>query len=148
MREMEDRAFRYTFWIVKRIVSIIIFISLAAALGFSDETSFHGVRLPDLTGKQIKVVLTFSDQDKAVEIHPAKGAAVTIPYAQIDKCAYEYTDALIGARNHWLQIDYHDRDGRKVLVLLMDSHNYLRILDSLKTHTGIDAEILGNAKKR
>jgi hypothetical protein len=143
-----DLAFGYTCWIVKRIVSIPLFISLAVALGVSDETSFHGVRLPDLKGKQIKVVLTFSDKDKAVEIRPAKGAAVTIPYAQIDKCAYEYTDALMGARNHWLEIDYHDQDARKVLVLLMDSHNYLRILDSLKTHTGIDAEILGNAKKR
>ena len=30
----------------------------------------------------------------------------------------------------------------------MDSHNYLRILDALKAHTGIDAEVLGNAKKR
>jgi hypothetical protein len=30
----------------------------------------------------------------------------------------------------------------------MDKHNYLRILDALKAHTGIDAEILGNADKR
>jgi hypothetical protein len=143
-----DLRYRYTFLIVKRIVSILLLIFLAAALGFPDETSFHTVMVPNLKGKQIKAVLTFSDKDKAVEVHPVKGAAVTIPYAQIDKCAYEYTDALMGARNYWLEIDYHDHDARKVLVLLMDSHNYLRILDSLKTHTGIDAEVLGNARKR
>jgi hypothetical protein len=30
----------------------------------------------------------------------------------------------------------------------MDSKEYLHILDALKAHTGIDAEIVGNAKKR
>ncbi len=29
----------------------------------------------------------------------------------------------------------------------MDKHDYLQILDALKTHTGIDAEVLGNANK-
>jgi len=148
MAQYARLSFRYTLWIVKSFLSILLLICLAPAPGFSDETSFHSVSVPTGKGKQIKAVLTLSDKDKAVEVHPVKGAVVTIPYAQIDKCAYEYTDALMGAKNHWLQIDYHDQDTHKVLVLLMDSHNYLRILDSLKTHTGIDAEILGNAKKR
>jgi hypothetical protein len=30
----------------------------------------------------------------------------------------------------------------------MDKHNYIRILEALKAHAGIDAEILGNAEKR
>jgi hypothetical protein len=50
--------------------------------------------------------------------------------------------------SHWLAIDYHDQDLPKVFVLRMDKHNYLRILDALKAHTGKDAEILGNADKR
>jgi hypothetical protein len=30
----------------------------------------------------------------------------------------------------------------------MDEHEYLHILDALKAHAGMDAEVLGNAKKR
>jgi hypothetical protein len=121
-------------------------------LGLAEETSFRAVRVPNLKGKHIKAVLTFSDDHKAVEVRPAKGDAVNIPYGQIDKCSYEYTSELtIGlteAKNHWLEIDYHEQDAHKVFVLLMDKHNYVRILDELKTHTGIDAEVLGNADKR
>jgi len=141
-------SFRYTFKIVKRIVSAVLVIIMVAAHGIAEETSFRRVRMPDLKGKQIKAVLTFSDQDKAIEVHPAKGAAVTIPYGQIDKCEYEYTNAVMGDKNHWLKIDYHDQDAPKVFVLLMDKHEYLSILDALKAHTGIEAEVLGNAKKR
>ena len=36
----------------------------------------------------------------------------------------------------------------KVYVLRMDKKNYIRILDAIKAHTGQDAEVLGNAKKR
>ncbi len=139
-------SFRYTFKIVKRIASAVLVILMVAAHGIADETSFRRVRVPNLKGKQIKAVLTFSDQDKAIEVHPAKGAAVSIPYGQIDKCDYEYTNTVVGERNHWLKIDYHDQDAPKVFVLLMDKHEYLPILDALKAHTGIEAEVLGNAK--
>jgi hypothetical protein len=30
----------------------------------------------------------------------------------------------------------------------MDKHDYLQILSAVKTHLGIDAEVLGNANKR
>jgi hypothetical protein len=137
---------------VKRIPSILLFIIAVSTLGSADETSFHRVRVPSPKGKHIKAVLTFSDNHKAVEVHPAKGDALTIPYAQIYKCSYQYTTertvALTEAKAHWLEIDYHDRDTPKVFVLLMDKHDYLRILSALKTHTGIDAEVLGNADKR
>jgi len=123
-------------------------IFLAAALGFADETSFRRVWVPNLKGQQIKAVLTFSDQDQAIEIHPAKGAAVSVPYTQIDKCKYEYTEALMGDKNYWLEIDYHDQDAHKVLLVLMDKRDYLHILDAVKAHTGSDAEIVGNAQKR
>lgn len=103
--------------------------------------------MPNAKGKQIKAVLTFSDNDKAVEVRPKKGDPVSVPYAQIEKCSYEYTED-VGGKTHWLQIDYNIGDAHKVLVLVMDRHDYLRILDAVKSHTGNDAEILGNANKR
>jgi hypothetical protein len=143
-----DSPKRYTFKIVKRIISVLLVILVFASLGLTEETSFRRVWVPNKKGQQIKAVLSFSDQDKAIEVHPAKGAAVTIPYDHIDKCEYEFTDALMGGKNHWLEIHYRDQDLPKVFVLLMDEHEYLHILDALKTHTGMDAEVLGNAKKR
>ena len=123
-------------------------VFVVSSLDFAEETSFRRVHVPNQKGKQIKAVLIFSDQDKAIEVRPAKGAAVSIPYTQIDKCDYEYTNAVMGDKNHWLKIDYHDQDARREFVLLMDKHEYLRILDALKAHTGIEAAVLGNAKKR
>jgi hypothetical protein len=161
--------FRYTLSIVNRIVSTLLVVLIAVNLGLADETSFQKVQVPDLKGHQTKAVLTFSDNDKAVEVRPAKGDAVTIPYSKIDKCSYEFTKkhritpgaivmiASIGAgaivmltksRSHWLEIDYHDQDVPKALVLRMDKNEYLHILDALKSHTGKEAEILGNADKR
>jgi hypothetical protein len=133
---------------VKRIVSATLVVVLGVASGFAEETSFRRVHVPNLKGNQIKAVLTFSDQDKAIEVHPAKGAAVTIPYGKIDKCDYEFTLGVMGDKNHWLKIEYHDQDLPKEFVLLMDKHEYLHILDALKAHTGIEAEVLGNANKR
>lgn len=158
---------RYTFKTVKRIVCLPLLV-LVANFALAAETSFRGVKVPDAKGKQTKAVLTFSDEHSAVEIYPAKAPAVSIPYNKIDKCSYEFTKkhrisegtvltAPIGAgavlmltksMSHWLEIDYHDQDLPRVFVLRMDKHNYLRILDALKAHTGIDAEILGNADKR
>jgi len=124
--------------------------------------------MPDPKGRLIKAVLTFDDAQKTVQVQPAKGSAVGIPYGQIDRCSYEFTKkhrvneatiatAPIGvgvvmmftkSRSHWLEINYHDQERPHTFVLRMDKHNYIRILDALKAHTGIDAEILGNAKKR
>ena len=139
----------------------------AALLGPAEETSFHRVTVPDTKGHQAKAVLTFSDKDKAIEVRPAKGNAVTIPYDEIDKFSYQFTKkhrvtegtvltAPIGgafvmltkSKSHWLEINYHDQDLPKVFVLRMDKHNYLRILDAIKAHTDKDAEVLGNADKR
>jgi hypothetical protein len=132
---------------VKRIISVLLVV-LVAALSFAEETAFRRVHVSNPKGKQIKAVLTFSDQDKAIEVRPAKGAAVTIPYGKIDKCDYEFTLGVMGDKNHWLKIEYHDQDLPKEFVLLMEGREYLHILDALKAHTGIDAEVLGNANKR
>ena len=123
-------------------------IAFAATLGLAEETSFNHVRAPNQKGKLVKAVLTFSDKSKALEVRPAKGDPVTIAYGQIDKCAYEFSNGLMNTRDYWLEVHYRVQDVPKVFVLHMDRHNYLRILDALKAHTGIDAEILGNAKKR
>jgi uncharacterized GH25 family protein len=134
---------------MKKITSVLAIFFILAAVGLAEEASFHHVWVPTQNGKKIKAVLTFSDSSKAIEVHPAKGAAaVIIPYGQIDKCDYQYTNALMGAKNHWLSIEYHDQNAHKVLLLLVDQKEYPHILDALKAHTGIDAEILGNAKKR
>jgi hypothetical protein len=137
---------------VKKTCIVLLLLLATTGLGIAEETSFRRVKLPDQKGKEIKAVLTFSDNDKAVEVHPVKGAPVTVPYGQIDKCRYEYTEQLsmflTASKRHWLQIDYHDQDAHKVLVLLLHKRNYIRILDALKAHTGIDAELFGNADKR
>jgi hypothetical protein len=134
--------------VIVSLTIVALMIVVLSSLCSAEETSFRRVHVPSPKGKEIKAVLTFSDQNKAIEVHPAKGAVVTIPYGQIDKCDYEYTDALMGDRNHWLKIAYHDQDARRDFVLLMDKHEYLHILDALKAHTGIEAAVLGNAKKR
>ncbi|MBZ5658754.1 MAG: hypothetical protein LAO56_26235 [Acidobacteriia bacterium] len=123
----------------------------------------------DPKGRQTRAILTFSDNDQAVEVRPAKGDTVTIPYGQIDKSSYEFTKkhrvtqgVLIGAvspaagiivfftksKSHWLEVDYHDQDTPKVYVVRMDKHDHVHILEALASHTGKDAEILGNADKR
>ena len=135
---------------MKRILAAFLLL-LVATLGFADDASFRRVRTPNPKGKLVKAVLTFSDRNKAVEVQPAKGVRVSIPYGTIDKCNYEYTEdltiAFTESKAHWLEIHYHDQDLPKTFVVMMDKHNYLRILDALKAHTGIDAEILGNADK-
>ncbi len=143
-------------------------LSIAAVLCTAEETSFQHIKVVDAKGRENKAVLIFSDNDKAVEVRPAKGNAVSIPYAAIDKFSYEFTKhhrvnegtvltAPIGvgavamltkSRSHWLEIDYQDQDLPKSYVLRMDKKNYIRILDAIKAHTGKDTEILGNANKR
>lgn len=138
---------------MKKIAFTLLAVLAVSSVGLSEDTSFRTVKMPDAKGKPKKAVLTFSDNDKAVEVRSAKGGdSVSIPYSQIDKCAYEYTTertmVLTDAKNHWLEIDYHDQDARKVLVLRMEKKDYLRILDAVKAHTGMDVGILGNADKR
>ena len=153
---------------MKRI-AVLLLIFFAASLGFAEETSFQHIQVPNLKGKQIDAVLTFSDNDKAIEVRPVKGDAVTITYAQIDRFSYQYTKKhrikqgavlmvagvapggilmITRSKSHWLEIDYYDQDVPKSYVVRMDKHDYLHILDEVKKHTGKDAEILGNANKR
>jgi hypothetical protein len=142
--------FRYTLRIVKRILPLFLPVFLlvfATQAGFGEQTSFRTVKLPLPKGRLVKAVLTFSDNHKAVEVQPAKGTEISVPYAQIEKVAYEYTLQVMGGKEHWLKIDYNAPDGHKILLIHMSGHDYIKILDSLKAHTGIDAEVLGNADR-
>jgi hypothetical protein len=153
---------------VPRISRLFLFLAITVGVCASEETSFRSIKVTDAKGRENKAVLTFSDNDKAVEVRPAKGNSVSIPYAAIEKFSYEFTKrhrvnegtvltAPIGvgavamltkSRSHWLEIDYQDQDLPKTFVVRMDKKNYIRILDAIKAHTGKDAEILGNANKR
>jgi hypothetical protein len=154
---------------VTKTFAPLLGLFLLTHLAVAEETSFKRIKVPDPKGHQRKAILTFSDHDKAVEIRPLKGSAVDIPYAQIDRFSYEFTrkhrikqGAVVMAvsiaggaivmmtrsRSHWLEIDYFDQQIPKAYVVRMDKHDYLHILDAVKTHTGKDAEILGNADKR
>ena len=152
---------------MKKILAAHLLIFIVVTLGVTEETSFNRVTAPDSKGKLSKAVLTFSDEHKAVEVQPAKGSLVSIPYSEIDKFSYEYTKKrrineesiltapvggaifmLTKSRSHWLQIHYHQGDLPKSYVVRMDKHEYIRILDAVKAHTGKDTEVLGNADKR
>ena len=161
-------SFRYTFKTVKKTLSLVLAIFCLVSLGLADDDSFNRIDVPDSKGRQIKAVLTFSDDDKAVEVKPEKGDTVSIPYAEIYKFSYEYIKrhrvneesifaAAVGvgaivmlthSKSHWLEIDYRVGDVPKSFVLRMDKRDYIHILDAVKAHTGMDAEVLGNANKR
>ena len=120
---------------------------LSLNYGFASDVSFNRIKVPTPSGKRVKSVLTFSDTDQAIEVKPIKkGSPVTVPYAEISKCSYEFT--MEPTRNYWLEIHYTHDQIPKTLVLHLDRRNYLRVLDAVKAHTGKDAEVLGNALKR
>jgi hypothetical protein len=138
---------------VKRILPAFLLLLICVVLialncAVASDASFNRIKVPNANGKRIKSVLTFSDTDRAIEVRPVKGKGnpVTIPYAEISKCSYEFT--MQTTRNHWLEIHYTQDQIPKTLLLHLDRRNYLRILDAVKTHTGQDAEVLGNAVKR
>lgn len=141
---------------------------LLATFALADETSFSRIQVPDAKGRQTKADLVFSDDHKSIDIRPVKGTPVRIAFAAIDKFSYEFTKrhrinegtvftAPVGAgavmmltksKSHWLEIDYHEGNIPKTYVVRMDKRNYISILEAVKTHTGKDAEVLGNANKR
>lgn len=154
---------------MKRISSALLAILIFGSLALAEETSFRHVKVPDPQGHQSKAMLTFSDSDRAVEVRPVKGAAVTIPYGQIDKVSYQYTKrhrikhaVIVGAilppvgvvifftkyKSHWLEIDYHDQEVPRIFLLRMNKRDCVHILEAVNRHTGKDAEVLGNVDKR
>jgi hypothetical protein len=147
-RRYPSGGFRYTSQVVKKSFPVLLVLLLSLSYTVASDVSFNRIKVPNTNGKRTKAVLTFSDTDKAVEVRPLKGKGnpVTIPYAEISKFSYEFT--MQTSKTHWLEIHYTHDQIPKTLLLHMDRHNYLRILDAVKTHTGQDAEVLGNAVKR
>jgi hypothetical protein len=131
-------------------LQLTLLVILTATFGFA-QNSFRTIKMPNGKGKLIKAVLTFKDDDKTVEIRPVKGDALSIPYGSIDKWAYEFTTertvALTEGKTHWLEIDYHEQDAHKELVLQMQKQDYIRILDAIKKHTGFDVDLEGKVNK-
>jgi hypothetical protein len=154
---------------VKTLLCAFLTIAVAS-LSFADDQTFSRLKIPSPSGKQTAATLTFSDDQKSILVHPVKGGDVAIPYSEIDRCSYQYSKkhritrgldmtALglvpVGVivmftkyKMHWLEIDYHQQDRRKWMVLRMDKKNYPEILDAVKAHTGIETEVLGNVDKR
>lgn len=131
--------------------SLFLILIILAAVGAEADVSFR-VKVPDLKGKEAAAVMTFNDLNKRIEIRPVKHVPVVIPYANLEKCTYQYTrertPALTEGKVHWLEIDYREGDAHKEIVVRMNKGNRIKILDALKSHAGIDAEIEGNADKR
>lgn len=153
---------------MKRIICALVVALAVGNLGFADEAAFN-VKLPDAKGKQADARLTFSDENKNLSVHVADRDLATVPYDQLDKFSYEYTKkhritagaitmvASLGAgaivmltksKSHWLYIDYHEQNIPKSMVLRMDKGDYKKIFEAVKTHTGKEVEMLGDAKDK
>lgn len=154
---------------MKRIIAVFLTALVSANLSFAEETSFN-VKLADAKGKQAEALLKFSDDNKNVTVHVADRDLLAIPYDQLDKFSYEYTKkhritqgaivmvASLGAgaivmltksKSHWLYIDYHEQQNvPKSIVLRMDKNDYKKIFEAIKTHTGKEVELLGDAKEK
>ena len=153
---------------MKKIIFALVTTVAMGNLSFADNDAFH-VKLADAKGQQADARLTFSDENKNLSVHVADRDLVTVPYDQLDKFSYEYTKkhritagaitmvASLGAgaivmltksKSHWLYIDYHEQNIPKSVVLRMDKGDYKKIFEAVKTHTGKEVEMLGDAKDK
>ena len=153
---------------MKKIIFALVTTVAMGNLSFADNDAFH-VKLADATGKQADARLTFSDESKNLSVRVADHELVTVPYDQLDKFSYEYTQkhritagaitmvASLGAgaivmltksKSHWLYIDYHEQNIPKSVVLRMDKGDYRKIFEAVKTQTGKEVELLGDAKDK
>lgn len=153
---------------MRKIICALLASLVLGNLSFAEETAFN-VKLADAKGKQAEARLIFSDQNKNVTVQVADRDFVTVPYDQLDRFSYEYTKkhritegavvmvASLGAgaivmltksKSHWLYIDYHEQSVPKSVVLRMDKNDYKKILEAVKTHTGKEVEMPGDAKDK
>ena len=51
--------------------------------------------------------------------------------------------AFTKSKNHWLEIDFHDKSALGALVLKLNKRNYKRVCDATKAHTGKEVLIAG-----
>ena len=143
-------------------IASVILLSLAAA---AEDAVFRDVQFPSAKGELTNATLSFSDEDKLVEVRVSDGRVFSFPYAQIDSISNEYTSkhrikeaivlglfspwgagAVIGltkSKKHWLEIDFHDQDKPRALVLNLDRRDYRKVCDAAQAHTGKDVALVG-----
>jgi hypothetical protein len=154
---------------MKKVIAVLAgFLLTLNTLALAEETTFNTCKLADVKGKQADARLTLSDANKNLLVRVSDRDLVTIPYENLDKISYEYTKkhritqgaivmvASLGAgaivmltksKSHWLYIDYREQNVPKNLVLRLDKSDYQKVIASIKTHTGKDVEMLGDAGK-
>ena len=154
---------------MKKVIAVLAgFLLTLNTLALAEETTFNTCKLADVKGKQADARLTLSDANKNLLVRVSDRDLVTIPYENLDKISYEYTKkhritqgaivmvASLGAgaivmltksKSHWLYIDYREQSVPKNLVLRLDKSDYQKVIASIKTHTGKDVEMLGDAGK-
>ena len=153
---------------MKRIISLLAITALLASAAFAADQSFSGVKVADAKGKQTDARLFFNDTAQNVTIRVADKDFLVVPYANIDKVAYDYTKkhrvtqgavvmvASIGAgaivmltksKSHWLYIDFHEQNSPKSVVLRMDKREYEDIISAVSLHVGKSVEGFGDSKK-
>jgi len=146
-----------------RILGLIcvVLISLTAA---GEDAVFRDVQVPSAKGELTNATLTFNDADNQVQVRVSDGRFQVVPYSQIDTISYEYTKkhrlkqgvgigmlspatgiiiAFTKSKNHWMEIDFHDKDATRAFVLKLDKHDYQKVCDAAKAHTGKDVAQLG-----
>jgi len=149
---------------MKTIAYVLVLMFALIGRGIAGETAFRDVKLASAKGTLTKASLDFSDQSKAVIVRGADGQVVTIPYDQLDNFSYEYTKkhrieqgvalglfspgagiivALTKSKGHWLDINFHDQNVAKTVVLRLDKRDYQKVCDAAKAHTGKEVAILG-----
>lgn len=137
---------------------------LLAGLATAEEDTFRHVQVPSAQGELKNASLTFSDSKQQLIVRTSDGQLLSVPYGQIDKISYEYTKkhrlkqgasiamlspgtgiilAFTKSKNHWLEIDFHDKKAPGALVLKLDKRDYKRVCDAAKAHTGKEVLIAG-----
>jgi hypothetical protein len=51
--------------------------------------------------------------------------------------------ALTKSKGHWLDIDFHEQDVAKTVVLRLEKRDYQKVCDAAKAHTGKEVALLG-----
>jgi len=148
----------------KARIGRLLLTTLLAGSATAEEITFRDIQIPSAKGELTNGSLTFSDNGQQVMVRTSDGRLLTVPYAQIDNISYEYTKkhrfkqgAVIGmlspgtgiivaftkSKNHWLEIDFHDKNAPGALVLKLDKRDYQKVCNAAKVHVGRDVAIRG-----
>src|SRR5262249_48757579 len=139
----------------------VVLTSLTAA---GEDVVIRDVQVPSAKEELTNASLTFSDSENKVQVRITDGRFEALPYSQIDTISYEYTKkhrlkqgvgigmlspatgiiiAFTKSKNHWMEIDFHDKDATRAFVLKLDKHDYQKVCDAAKAHTGKEVAQLG-----